>query len=729
MLREHHVPTAHDPDRDPIPVPRAAEAGPRRVHVVHKTHLDLGFTDLAVNVLSRYRDEFIPAAVRLGRDLLDATGRREFVWTTGSWLIAHALEHGTAAQRADLDAAVRDGIVAWHALPFTSQTELMSRATIEHGLEVSKRLDARYGRTTRAGKMTDVPGHTIGIVPPLAEAGVRYLHIGGNPASPMPDVPDHFVWRAPDGNEIVVSYDPTYGSDPRTAPLRRLRGTDEALFLAFTNDNHGPPTRQSVERLLSVLREQHPDAEVGGSTMDAFGRAAWAAREHLPVVDQEIGDSWIHGGAADPILTSRLTRLQRLRDRWLADGRLVPHGEVDRALADALVLAAEHTWGYDVKRYLPEYTVYTKPAFRAARERDETDLDRSIPSGLGHLRQWVDEPPGRGGYAAALASFEEKRAHTRTALDVLPAGLRAEADAGLVVVPAAPPAGAAEVHGRAVRDDVELEIDAHGALIALTVAGHQVLAAQPATGTARGHGELGGYSYVAYGSGDEQRWLRQYVRDPERHGDWAFPDFGKPGLELVRPERVTEVFRPRVRTAHSWTDTDGGLVLQVTTGLHRRATEEFGAPRAVTLEYRVSRGDGLRLGVTAFLCDKDAFFAPEASWLHLRPIVATPSRWRLRKSGVEVNPLDVVRDGGRALHAAHELVYCDSRSSVRITPLDTPVLAVGGPRLFRHDNTFGDPGEGFDFCLHNNVWGTNYRQWFEEDQRAEFLIEFGERTS
>ncbi|GAA2800341.1 hypothetical protein GCM10010441_26540 [Kitasatospora paracochleata] len=716
MLRARRV--AQTPD----PAARAAAAaGLTRVHVVFKTHLDLGFTDLAVNVLSRYRDEFIPAAIRLGRDLLDSTGRREFIWTTGSWLIAHALEHGTAAQRADLDAAIRDGIVAWHALPFTSQTELMTRATIEHGLEVSRRLDARYGRETCAGKMTDVPGHTIGLVPPMAAAGVRYLHLGVNPASPVPDVPDHFVWRAPGGDEIVVSYDPGYGSEPETALVRRLPGSDEALFLAFTNDNHGPPTREGVEHLLAVLREQYPDAEVGASTLDAFGRVAWAARDHLPVVDQEIGDTWIYGAAADPILTSRLTRLQRLRDRWLADGRLARHGQLDWALADELAVAAEHTWGCDVKRYLPDYTVYTKADFRAARERDKIDLDQSVPPTLGHLRQWA---PGPFGYAVTLASFDEKRAYTQTALDLLPIGLRAEADAELVVAPAALPADATEVHGRAVSDDIELEIDAHGALIALTVAGRRLLAADPTDADPRSHGEVGAYSYVAYGASDEQRWLREYVREPERHAEWAFPDLGKPGLDLVRPERVTEVFRPTARTAHSWTDADGSTVLRVTAGMPARAAEEFGAPRAVTLEYRVSRGDALRLGVTAYLQDKDAFYGPEASWLHLRPIVPTPSRWRLLKSGVPVNPLDVVRDGGRALHAAHGLEYADAQGSVRITPLDTPVLAVGGPRMFSHDNTFGDPGEGFGFCLHNNVWGTNYRQWFEEDQRAEFVLEF-----
>lgn len=145
-------------------------------------------------MLLRYREEFIPTAIRLARDLLESTGRREFVWSTGSWLIAHALEFGTPSQRSELDAAIRDGLVAWHALPFSTQTEMQSRKTIDHGIEVTRRLDDRYGRTTIAGKMTDVPGHTIGLVPALAAAGIRYFHVGVNPASPVPGVPDHFRW-------------------------------------------------------------------------------------------------------------------------------------------------------------------------------------------------------------------------------------------------------------------------------------------------------------------------------------------------------------------------------------------------------------------------------------------------------------------------------------------------------------------------------------------------------
>ncbi|MFQ9872918.1 MAG: hypothetical protein ACLRVT_08010 [Oscillospiraceae bacterium] len=37
----------------------------KKVHVVFKTHLDIGFTDLAQNVLDRYVNEHIPHAVEL----------------------------------------------------------------------------------------------------------------------------------------------------------------------------------------------------------------------------------------------------------------------------------------------------------------------------------------------------------------------------------------------------------------------------------------------------------------------------------------------------------------------------------------------------------------------------------------------------------------------------------------------------------------------------------------
>lgn len=706
------------------PSTAAADSTLTRVHVVYKTHLDLGYTDLAAGVLARYREEFIPTAIGLARDLQESTGRREFVWSTGSWLVAHALEYGTPSQRSQLDAAIRDGLVAWHALPFSTQTEMQSRKTIDHGIQITRRLDDEYGRTTVAGKMTDVPGHTVGLVPALAAAGIRYFHVGVNPASPVPGVPHHFRWVAPDGSEVVTSYDTSYGSDQSTADVKRIPGANEALFLAFTNDNTGPPARDAVTQLLDTLRSRYPDADVAGSDLDAFGRTAWEAREHLPVFDLEIGDSWIYGASSDPTLLSRFTRLQRLRDRWLREGALIEHDAVDWVLGDRLALIAEHTWGYDVKRYLPDFTIYEKPAFVAARTRDRIDLDLSIPPTLDYARQWASWAIGPTGFAATEASFDEKRAHSDVALEALPPHLRAEAAAEIDPRLAPAPAHARPVADTAEHDDLRLELDAHGAVCSLRVGDHDLLRGDARRAREAAHAEIGAYSYWAYGAADEQRWIRSYVRDKRHTAVWAFPDLGKPGLELVEPERVTEVFRPTVSHTRAWLDGEE-FVVRATTRMPERATEVFGAPRSVTLEYRVRRGaDRVGLRVIAYLTDKDAFYGPEASWLGMHPLVDTPSSWRLVKCDVEVDPSRIVRDGGRVWHSVRELRYRTSRAGLLITPLDATVLAIGRPRMFEFDNELPDPADGFAFCLQNNAWGTNFRQWFEEDQRAEFDIVF-----
>ena len=58
-----------------------------KVHLIFKTHLDIGFTDLAENVINRYIDHFIPSALSLSEELRNNDFPERFVWTTGSWLI------------------------------------------------------------------------------------------------------------------------------------------------------------------------------------------------------------------------------------------------------------------------------------------------------------------------------------------------------------------------------------------------------------------------------------------------------------------------------------------------------------------------------------------------------------------------------------------------------------------------------------------------------------------
>src|SRR6266850_1892869 len=163
----------------------------KRVLVMFKCHLDVGFIDTQAAVIKKYFEVHFPRAIEVAKTLR-RSGNTRYVWTTGSWLLYEYLEQAGAQERKRMEQAIVAGDIAWHALPFTWQTELLNRSAIAGAIGFSKSLDRRFGRKTSGAKMTDVPGHSRGLIGPLAASGVTFLDIGVNSASTPPDVPQLF---------------------------------------------------------------------------------------------------------------------------------------------------------------------------------------------------------------------------------------------------------------------------------------------------------------------------------------------------------------------------------------------------------------------------------------------------------------------------------------------------------------------------------------------------------
>jgi len=273
---------------------------PLNIHLIFKTHLDVGFTDYAAVVIKQYFEHYIPNAIRLAQTLRERESADRFIWTTGSWLIYEYLEQADTRQRQEMENAIQQGDLAWHALPFTVHSELMDVDLFRLGLALSQRLDARFGRHTITAKFTDVPGHTRGIVPLLAEAGVKFLQVGVNGGSTVPGVPPLFRWQDPTGSELMVMYEGSYGK------TFILPGGEQALAFGHSMDNLGPQNEAEVSEIYRLLREEHPMANVFASTLNAFAEHLQPLKDSLPVITQEIGDSWIHGVGSDPVKVSQL---------------------------------------------------------------------------------------------------------------------------------------------------------------------------------------------------------------------------------------------------------------------------------------------------------------------------------------------------------------------------------------------------------------------------------------
>ena len=183
-----------------------------KVYVVFKTHLDVGFTDLSSVVTQRYITEFIPKALDVSEKLRAENTDEQYVWTTGAWLIWKYLHTASPKEIERLEAAIRRGDIVWNSVPYTVESESMNLDLFETCLLLSHKLDEKYGKKTIAAKMTDVPGHTRSIVAPMSRAGIRFPHIGVNPACPIPAVPEFCRGRDTDVSYMILLYHEYYGS-------------------------------------------------------------------------------------------------------------------------------------------------------------------------------------------------------------------------------------------------------------------------------------------------------------------------------------------------------------------------------------------------------------------------------------------------------------------------------------------------------------------------------------
>jgi hypothetical protein len=654
------------------------------VHVIFKTHLDIGFTDFARNVVQQYHTGFIPQALATAQALRERGGAERMIWTTGSWLIYEHLEQANDEERARMEAAIATGDIVWHGLPFTTHSEAMDPSLFRFGLSLAADLDRRFGRSTIAGKMTDVPGHTRGIVPLLAEAGIEFLHIGVNPGSETPDVPPVFVWRA-GGADVVVMYERgSYGD------LKVIPGMRDALYFAHTGDNLGPQTPEQVIDVFGTLRTRFPDATVVASTLDAFAHKLLAIKDTLPVVHDEIGDTWIHGIASDPLRISQFRELQRLRNRWLAEGASSDDPAL-HAFSRFLIMVPEHTWGLDEKVFLGDVETYAVPEFQAVR--------------------------GDGKWREMEESWLEQRGYIRSALDALGTSDYAKEarEALAALAPERPSTDGFERTEAGTSFDTThwtISFDGRGAISRLVEkhTGRQWAdAAHP----------LALFGYQIFGADDYDRFLDQYIINKDATAWWTPHDFGKPGMGGAAP--TGRAFEPHLRALHHrYHDEAHHVIVEI--GMPEEANIAYGAPRELFLEVRAP-DDAPTLELTLQWFGKPACRIAEALWLHFVPITTDEYGWRFLKMGIDIEPHEVVRNGNRKLHGVEDGVrYQDDKGMFTLRTLDAPLVAPGEPSLLDFNNDQPAMANGVHVNLFNNVWGTNFRMWYDDDTRFRFVV-------
>ena len=662
---------------------RAPDPQVKRVLAMFKCHFDAGFIDTQANVVHRYFTEFFPNAITIAAASREA-GKERYVWTTGSWLLYEYLEQASAQDRARMEQAIAQGDIAWHALPFSWQSEMMDASLISGSIALSHALDRRFGRTTRGAKMTDVPGHCRGLITPLENEGVRFLDIGVNDASTPAELPPLFVWKDTRGASLIVMYHHSYGD------MVRVPGSDLAIAIIVADDNKGPHPPEEISRAYSELSKRFPNAEIVASGLGEIADAVEPLRANLPVVTNEIGDTWIYGVASDPVKVARYREVCRLRRSWLSAEKFRAGDTTDIALLRRLLLEAEHTWGTDTKTWL--------------------DFDNYIPRDLAKMLDTKN-------YKVVEFSWTEKRQDLFDGIAALPAELR---DEGRKAVDALAPKKPQLAHPVAQALDKPIRTT-HFTLAfdRETGAIHRLRNQHTGQDWASPDHPVTLVTYQTLSPSDYDHFFANYIIST---ADWAKKDFGKPNIERFGAR--TQEWHPKLTSLEMAEDPKAHHLVG---RLDFRDQEAFGSGRAafpqeMYLELTLPKKEPV-IEIALSWFQKPATRMPEALWLTFRPRIADPRKWMLDKSGEQISPLDVVEGGSRHLHAVTTGFACrDGKHTFAVDTLDAPLIALGERSPLNFSRSQPELATGVHCNLFNNAWGTNYIMWFGEDVRFRFVL-------
>jgi len=725
----------------------------KKVILVFKTHFDIGFTDLAENVIKQYAGPMLDEVLETCR-ATENMGKLRYVWTMPAWPLKVIVENCGGKRKAKLEHFIRNGQLVWHALPFTSHTDFCGEEEYLKSLSYAKELSEKFQKPYPiAAKMTDVPGHGLMLPEILAAANIRFLHLGCNAFATPPKVPDLFYWRAPSGRKVLTMY----GKGGYGSSLETPSGWEFPVWMALvhTHDNCGPHSAEFIRGLEQEARALYPEAEIVCGTMDDFYRELEQCDlTGIPEITQDLADTWIHGIGAYPREVSDLremrhqsTRLQKLY-RQMKEPVLSEETfqQYLNTYYENMHLFGEHTWGADVKTWLGPERVYKKEQFAAAQLEEkyrfmeqswEEQRERAV-----HCRQALDRleaaMPGNEGtdylYNPSLqpytgwAKIEKVNVKGRHHLsgagrkNLLSSEIFGEHACYVsdlkplatteLVIQEAPEKEVRElkVNRRGALFDVEnhryrLEFDPQtGKIVRLTDKQNNCVLLEEQAGIG-----VFSYQYTRHGIQKMTEFLRSYGY---RYSTWGIQDYGREAYPECEDVSDTPAF---CETAVS-----GDTISFIYAG--GNSAEKYGNAKEIRLNITLPPV-GEELFVEFELIGKQATAYLESGSICM-PLPKGEREYYMNKNGSVLNPkTDIAEQANHVYYAIEEFTASDDgRHGVCIMPKDTPLVSIGEDGMYLYRKSYEEREGILFFNTFNNMWGTNFPQWQSGDYRYRFVI-------
>ncbi len=738
-----------------------------KIILVFKTHFDIGFTNLSSKVIDQYADSMLKDVVATCK-ATEHMGQQKYVWTMPSWPLKIITERCSDDLKIELNSLIEKGQIAWHALPFTFHTDFCSVEELIEGFRYGRELSSAYGKPYPiSAKMTDVPGHGVMLPAILSGAGVKFLHLGCNEFSSPPKVPFLFHWQAPSGQSVLTMYSKGgYGTS-----LLPPEGWNYPVWMALmhTHDNSGPQSAALIGEMVQTVQRKYPDAEVICGTMDDFyHELSKCDLSHIPTIDKDLADTWIHGVGTYPqevgiVRNNRekSKRLQAMLVKQALEGKKTEEAINDKLdrFYEEVNLFGEHTWGADVKTWLGSGRVYTKDDFLKMKDQEkyrfmeaswQEQKDRALQSGatLDEIKLLVEQGengcpslfnPNSSAYTGwvSLKELKQKSGSGKvedTNMKYPDFGLEINGKPLPITringewacyVEDIPPFVTVPLH---FRDEpvpiMNMIIESNNSLV--TVENHRyALRFEEASGDItelydkklnitlmerKNEKGVFSYQYDRYGTEDITTFIKEYAY---RFSDWGIKDFGRENY----PECEHKVYRPIFQSY----SVDLNTVSFFYKGIE--SAEKYGDADAIRLEVTLPPA-GDELFVSLHLDHKNECPYVESGTL-LFPFAQEDVQYRINKSNTVLDPSVDIQEGANHVFYCIEnyLTMMSGHKGLCIIAKDTPLVSLGDTGVLRYRNNYKEPTESIAyFNLFNNMWGTNFPQWIGGDLSYHYVL-------
>ncbi len=347
------------------------------VYLLHHSHVDIGYTHVQTEV-ERKHWQYFREVIELARKTADYPAAAPFKWNAEVlWAVDSYLKQAPEDEREVFVDAVRKGWIGLDALYGNELTALCRPEELIRLVDYAGKLRRRYDLTIDTAMITDVPGYTWGIVPVLAQSGVKYFSVGPNRGhrigytlSTWGDKP--FWWESPCGKHRILCWVAGEGysffhsgrldGGRLFGYLQRLQDAEypyDMIQLRYSiGGDNGPPDPKLSDFVRDWNAKYAYPKLVVARTTEMFHEFEKRYGEKIPTFRGDFTPYWEDGAGSSARETTlnrnAAERLVQAETLWaMLDPAGYPAARFDDVWRD-VVLYDEHTWGAHCSISQPE---------------------------------------------------------------------------------------------------------------------------------------------------------------------------------------------------------------------------------------------------------------------------------------------------------------------------------------------------------------------------------------